>query len=254
MRGERSPLSEEVKSELARIHPSTCDARVLSALLPRAGHLGAPARRLVQSLRSAQETRSWLVDSLVAAKPLLARRCCRRAYVRGLFLAGGSLSAGGSGYLLEVRPPHGEARRARHILTGLGLAPKARTRRGRTVLLLRNADAITAFLRLAGATETLLRFESRRVSREVRGRTNAAVNAEAANLARAVAAAREQAEAIRTLAETGRLAALPAQVRAAARARLRAPEATLAELAARFDTTKWSMRQRMRRLIEEAAR
>jgi len=240
-RSDRSPLSEEIKSELARIHPSACDARVLAFLLPRAVHLGAPARRLAHT-------------SETTAPSSLRKACCRRAYLRGLFLAGGSLSAGSSGYLLELRPPRGESLRARHVLAGQRLPPKARTRRGRTVLFLRDADAITAFLRLAGATETLFRFESRRVSREVRGRTNAAVNAEAANLARAVAAAREQSEAIHALARTGRLAALPAQLRSAARARLRAPEATLAELAARFDTTKWSMRQRMRRLIEEAAR
>jgi len=240
-RADRSPLSEEIKAELARIHPTACDARVLSALLPRAAHLGAPARRLAHTIET-------------TVPPSLRKGCCRRAYLRGLFLAGGSLSAGSSGYLLELRPPRGESLRARHVLAGLRLAPQTRVRRERVVLLLRDADTITAFLRLAGATETLLRFESRRVSREVRGRTNAAVNAEAANLARAVAAAREQAEAIRALARTGRLAALPAQLRSAARARVRAPEATLAELAARFDTTKWSMRQRMRRLIEEAAR
>jgi DNA-binding protein WhiA len=240
-RSDRSPLSEEIKAELARIRPSACDARVLSALLPRAAHLGAPARRL------AHTTETTVPSSLRKA-------CCRRAYLRGLFLAGGSLSAGSSGYLLELRPPRGESLRARHVLAGLRLPPKVRARRGRTVLFLRDADRIAAFLRVAGATETLLRFESRRVSREVRGRTNAAVNAEAANLARAVAAAREQAEAIRALARTGRLAALPVQLRSAARARLRAPEATLSELAARFDTTKWSMRQRMRRLLEEAAR
>lgn len=248
-RADRSPLSEEIKAELARIHPSSCDARVLSALLPRAGHLGAPARRLAHSTETTLPTKTP-----TTMRSSLRKACCRRAYLRGLFLAGGSLSAGTSGYLLELRPPRGESLRARHVLAGLRLPPKVRNRRERTVLFLRDADRIAAFLRLAGATETLLRFESRRVSREVRGRTNAAVNAEAANLARAVAAAREQAEAIRALARTGRLAALPAQLRSAARARLRAPEATLAELAARFDTTKWSMRQRMRRLIEESAR
>ena len=240
-REDRSPLSEEVKAELARIHPSACDARVLAALLPRAGHLGAPARRLAHSTGA-------------AAKPSMRRTCCRRAYLRGLFLAGGSLSAGRSGYLLELRPPRGETARARAALVAAGLVPKIHVRRARKVLMLREANAIAAFLRLAGATETLLRFESRRVSREVRAATNAWVNAESANLARAVAAARRQAAAIRVLAEAGRLAAMPAPVRAAAAARLRAPEATLAELAARLDTTKWSVRQRLRRILEEAAR
>ncbi|HYK98844.1 MAG TPA: DNA-binding protein WhiA [Candidatus Acidoferrales bacterium] len=237
----RSPLSEEVKAELARIHPTACDARVLAALLPRATHLGAPARRLAHS------TETTVPSSLRKA-------CCRRAYLRGLFLAGGSLSAGPSGYLLELRPPRGEASRARHLLSGEGLAARTRVRRGRTVLTLRSADAIAAFLRLAGAGETLLRFESRRVQREVRGRTNAAVNAESANLARAVGAARVQSDAIRSLERSGRLARLPREVRSAAAARVRSPEATLAQLAARLDTTKWSVRGRLRRILDEAGR
>jgi DNA-binding protein WhiA len=120
--------------------------------------------------------------------------------------------------------------------------------------MLRAADEIASFLRHAGAGETLLRFETRRVSREMRGHTNASVNADAANLTRAVAAARDQIEAVRALAQSGRLARLPAEVRAAASARLRSPEATLADLALRLDTTKWIVRQRLRRVTEEAAR
>lgn len=253
-RGARSPLSEEVKGELARVRPSACDARVLAALLPRAGHLGAPARRLAQSVRFADEDRSRLTDSLGAAKLRLARSCCKRAYLRGLFLAGGSLSAGHSGYLLELRPPRGETARARHALIAAGLPPRSRARRGRAVHTLRSAESIAAFLRLAGATETLLRFETRRVAREVRGRTNAAVNAEAANVTRAVRAAGEQTEAIRELRAAGRLASLPGPVRTAAAARLRSPEASLAQLARRLRSTKWVVRQRMRRLLDEAAR
>ena len=237
----RSPFSEEIKAELSRIHPTACDARVLAALLPRAIHLGMPARRLAHSTET-------------SAPSSLRRACCRRAYLRGLFLAGGSLSAGHAGYLLELRPPRGEATRARRLLIAAGLAPRARSRRGRAVLMLRSAEAIAAFLRLTGATETLLRFEARRVQREVRGRTNAAVNAESANLARTVAAAREQTAAIRALARTGRLARLPSELRGAAAARTHAPEATLSQLAARVSTTKWSMRQRLRRLVEEADR
>jgi DNA-binding protein WhiA len=88
----------------------------------------------------------------------------------------------------------------------------------------------------------------------MRGHTNASVNADAANLARAVAAARDQIEAVRAMVASGRLARLPVDVRAAAAARLRAPEATLAELAARLDTTKWVVRQRLRRVMQEASR
>ena len=241
-RAQRSPLSEEVKAELARVRPGDCDRRVLAALLPRAEHLGAPARRLAHAAETG------------GGRASLRRECCRRTYLRGLFLAGGSVSAGPSGYLLEVRPPRGEATRARAVLKREGFAPRWRMRRGRQVLMLRDADEIASFLRHAGAGETLLRFETRRVSREMRGRTNASVNADAANLARAVAAARDQIEAVRALTVSGRLGGLPAEVRAAAAARLRAPEATLSELAVRLDTTKWVVRQRLRRVTDEAAR
>jgi len=237
---ERSPLSEEIKAELTRVPLKSCDARVLGALLPRAGHLGVPARRL------AHRTEDLDPGSL------FRRSCCRRAYLRGLMLSGGSVSAGPSGYLLELRPPRGEVRRAASLLGREGFAPAIRSRRGQLVFTIRDAELIAAFLRACGATETLLRFEARRVSREVRGRTNALVNAEAANLARAVVAAREQTEAIRALVRGGRLAKLPQPLREAARARLRAPTATLNDLARRLDTTKWVVRSRLRRLVEEA--
>jgi len=239
---DRSPLSDEVKAELARIPLRACDRHVLAELLPRAAHLGVPARRLAH--------RAEEVDPHAA----LARGCCRRAYLRGLFLAGGSLSAGASGYLLELRPPRGEAVRARTVLAREGLRPRGRQRRGRLVLALREGDAIASFLRAAGATETLMRFETKRVAREVRARTNAAVNADSANLARAVVAAREQTAAIHTLAERRMLARLGGPLRDAARARLRMPTATLAELAVRLGTTKWTVRSRMRRLMAEAVR
>lgn len=240
-RRERSPLSEEVKAELARVPLRPCDARVLAALLPHARHLGVPARRLAH--------RAEMGDPHAA----LRRRCCRRTYLRGLFLAGGSVSAGRSGYLLELRPPRGEVHRAGTTLAREGFAPAVRSRRGQLVLGLRDAEVIAAYLRAAGATETLLRFEARRVSREMRGRTNALVNADSANLGRAIAAARTQTDAIRALVADGRLKALPEPVRDAARARLRAPTATLADLADRLDTTKWSVRSRLRRIVAEAA-
>ncbi|MDQ6859083.1 MAG: DNA-binding protein WhiA [Chloroflexota bacterium] len=237
---ERSPLSDEVKAELARLPLKPCDARVLAELLPRAGHLGVPARRLAHRTEEADPG------------SLFRRACCRRTYLRGLVLAGGSVSAGPSGYLLELRPPRGEVRRAASILGREGFAPAIRSRRGQLVFTIRDAETIAAYLRACGATETLLRFEARRVSREMRGRTNALVNAESANLARAVAAARTQTEAIRVLTREGRLSRLPAPVRRAATARLRAPTATLNDLARRLDTTKWVVRSRLRRLVEEA--
>ena len=138
------------------------------------------------------------------------------------------------------------------MLVREGFLVHERIRRGRAVLALRDGDAIATFLRAAGATETLLRFETKRVGREVRARTNALVNADAANLARTVAAAREQVAAIRRVVERDGLATLSEPVAAVARARLRAPTASLIELAARLGTTKWIVRSRLRQVMEVA--
>ena len=241
LRADRSPLSEEIKGELARIHPTACDARVLAALLPRATHLGVPARRLAHS------TETKMPSSL-------RRACCRRAYLRGLFLAGGSVSAGPSGYLLELRPPRGEAIRAHARARGRG--PPADSayaswpqrvhaavgRLDRDVPAARRRDGDAPAVRVtprvargAGADER----GGERGGRECRARRDRS--------ARAI-------DAVRALAEAGRLGRLSPDLRAAARARQRAPEASLAQLGARLSTTKWVVRQRMRRLVDEAAR
>ena len=80
------------------------------------------------------------------------------------------------------------------------------------------------------------------------------MNADSANLVRAVTSAREQTEAIHELAAQRRLEGLDVPLRDAARARLRMPTATLAELAVRLGTTKWAVRSRLRRVVAEAAR
>ncbi len=237
----RSPLSEEVKAELARAPLAAWDRRVLAALLPRAAHLGLPERRVAHSSGAAP------------AHAYLRQACCRRTYLPGLCLAGRWLSAGRSGYLRGLRPPRGEVVRARPARArgpGATAADPAAAPRSD----LREAQVIASFLRATGASETALRFESRRVARELRGRTNALVNADAANPARAVRSAREQLIALRELARRGRLRALPAPGRAAAHPRVVAPTAALVDLACGPRTTKGAVRGRLRRVREEAGR
>jgi DNA-binding protein WhiA len=156
---------------------------------------------------------------------------CRFAYLRGRFLARGSLSLASSRSHLEFVLPPDEAPILAGWLAEIELPASWRIRRGRGVVTWKSAEIVGMFLRRIGAGASLLELEVRQVSRAMRGDMNRVINAESANLQRAVAAAGRQLEAIDALEADGRLAEQPYVVRVVAEARRETPEATFAELA-----------------------
>jgi DNA-binding protein WhiA len=159
---------------------------------------------------------------------------CRVAYLRGRFLAHGSLSlASGRTHLEFVLPPD-EATELCEQLAQLEMPATQRVRRGRGVVTWKSVETVGTFLRVVGGGASLLELESRQVSRTVRGEINRVINAESANLQRAVAAAARHVEAIAALESDGRLAEQSYVVRLVAAARVEEPEATFAELAERL--------------------
>jgi DNA-binding protein WhiA len=177
---------------------------------------------------------------------------CRVAYLRGVFLAHGSLSVSAAGSHLELVVPGDELDRHASLADGLGYSAGTRLRRGRGVLTWKNAETIVSLLRRLGASATTLELEARLVGRAVHGHLNRVVNAEHANVRRAVAAASRQLSEIELLDGRGELRRLPKQVRRVAESRRRAPEATLAELAANLDLSRGQV-QRAFHVIEGAA-
>lgn len=161
-----------------------------------------------------------------------ARRHCREAWLRGRFLAAGSLSMGDAGLHLELSDEPAAAEPLAAALTGMGLAPSWRVRRGRGVVTLKRIDDVITLLRWMGASATVLDLEARLVTRQLQGHLNRVINAEGANLRRSVRAAHRQAEAVRMLRDDGRLAELAPHDREVGGARLEAPDASLTELAA----------------------
>ncbi|MGH2512975.1 MAG: DNA-binding protein WhiA [Candidatus Limnocylindrales bacterium] len=177
---------------------------------------------------------------------------CRVAWLRGRFLARGSLSlAGGRAHLEFVLPP-AEAPILVERLAQFGLPAAWRLRRERGVVTWKSAETIGTFLRRIGAGPAILELEARQVSRAVRGELNRVINAESANLQRAVRAAGRQLAAIDRLASDGRLMTLPAQVRQIADARRTTPEATLTELAEGLELHRSTVQRGLER-IEELA-
>lgn len=173
---------------------------------------------------------------------------CRAAYLRGRFLTHGSLSLAAGRTHLEFVVPADEAESLCLHLGEMDLPASWRLRRGRGVVTWKSAETVGTFLRLVGAVAVLLELESRQVSRSVRGDLNRVINAESANLTRAVAAAARQIEAIETVDADGRLAVQPYMVRVIADLRREVPDATLAELAERLAIHKSAVQRALERI------
>jgi LAGLIDADG DNA endonuclease family protein/WhiA-like protein len=253
-RSERDLVSA-LRAELAAIDPSRpCDRRAEAAGLgttspSREGPVARLSVRLGRvRLRGRSASGGPPGGPEAAFDWPSAAEHCRMAYLRGLFLARGSLSLASGRTHLEFVVDSDEAATLAERLSEVDLPGSWRLRRGRGVVTWKSGDTIGLFLRRIGAGGALLELEARQVSRALRGDLNRVLNAESANLHRAVGAAGRQIAAIGELEGDGRLADQPYVVRLVAEARRETPEATLAELAERLDLHRSAVQRALERV------
>ena len=248
-------LVAALRAELAAIAPSrACDRRAEAAGLAHRGRRPAPAlaRLAIRLEPSGTAPGGQRSDGRGAFDWAGVPDHCRWAWLRGVFLSRGSLSlASGRTHLEFVLDP-GAARQLAERLADVGLSATVRARRERGVVTWKSADRVGTFLRGIGGRAALLEREVRQVARAMRGDLNRALNAESANLQRAVAAAARQLAAIDQLAADGRLEEQPPLLRLVAEARRVTPEATLAELADRLELTRSAVQRALERLEQLA--
>jgi len=162
---------------------------------------------------------------------LIKKRCDRIAYLRGAFLAGGSISNPEGNYHLEIIT--GDAILASDLsklFNKFHLNAKISMRKKFHVVYLKESDHIFTFLALIGAHQAVLEFENIRILKEMRNQVNRIVNCETANLNKTVDAAVRQLENIRLIERTIGLEALPENLQEIARLRLEYPDSSLKEL------------------------
>lgn len=262
MTGSDRDLVSSLRAELAAIDPPRpCDREAeslglgsglatreasVARLAVRLGR-GTDARKLLQARRRPKRVHAGDEPAATFEWAAVAEHC-RLAYLRGVFLADGSLSLAGGRTHLEFVLGVADAPILAERLGEIGLPASWRVRRRRGVVTWKSAETVVTFLRRIGAGSSLLELEARQVSRAMRGDLNRVINAESANLQRVVAAAGRQLEAIVTLDRDGRLADQPLVVRAVAAARRETPEATLAELAERLDLHRSAVQRALDRI------
>lgn len=191
----------------------------------------------------------------MAPRDLLRRECCRRAYLRGVFLGGGSVNKPEGNYHLEIITDNKMfADTISNLMNKFNLAAKSSQRKSWNVVYLKESDHIVRFLNIIGAHSALFNFENARIYKDMRNNVNRLVNCETANLNKTVNAAVRQKENIDLIKDTIGLEKIPKPIREAAELRLKYPDACLAELGKLMQSPlgKSGVNHRMRK-IEEIA-
>jgi DNA-binding protein WhiA len=210
--------------------------------------------RVLQTLNEAGVLDARLAPLPVPPRRVVARSCCRAAYLRGALLAAGSVSGPRDAHL-ELRAHTVESARflARLAAEGdihLGVVERP----SHAAAYAKGGEAVAELLGFVGAHDAALVLEESAVLGSTRARANRLANADHANLVRTARSAQEEVRAIRRLDRTGELERLPPDLRQVADLRLRNPALSLRELAARCrpPVTKTAVHRRLKRLVRLA--
>ncbi|WP_077328007.1 DNA-binding protein WhiA [Virgibacillus siamensis] len=172
----------------------------------------------------------------------LQKDCCKKSYLRGAFLAGGSINnPETSSYHLEIFNAYEEHNNALcDLLNDFDLRARKLERKKGYITYLKEAEKITEFLSIIGAHNALFKFEDVRIVRDMRNSVNRLVNCETANLNKTIGAAFRQIENIKLIERTVGLDALPEKLQEIAELRVKHQDVSLKELGELVSTGKIS--------------
>ncbi len=188
-------------------------------------------QRFLEALKIEDETGNLTENKKITDQRILQSSCCRRAFIRGAFLASGSISDPEKFYHLEIVCTSQEkAEQMRQIINSFPVEAKIVRRKKYHVVYIKEGEQIGEMLRIMEASLAVMNLENIRIVKEMRNSINRQVNCETANIHKTVSAAIEQINDIKYIREYVGFDNLPENLREIALARLEKPEATLKEL------------------------
>ena len=215
---------------------------------------GEDAFKVLEALKIC-DTAGHLMMRHLTDPVLIKNSCCKRAYLRGCYMAVGSMSDPYKSYHLElVCGLQAQAEQLLKILHDFSLDAKMIVRKKYHVVYMKEGENIADFLNITEAHKALMEFENTRIYKGMRNMVNRKVNCEAANITKTVNAATRQVEDIRLIREKMGLEGLPEPLRQMAYVRLENPQASLGELGKLLDPPvgKSGVNHRLRKLGELA--
>lgn len=183
-----------------------------------------------------KDTMDILNPNYKVKESIIKNRCCKRSYIRGSFLGGGSVNNPENSYHLEFttnNEDHGDD--LSNIINTFGLSAKVIERKESFVVYLKESSQIVDLLNIIGAHIALLDFENVRVLKDMRNNVNRLVNCETANLSKTIDAAMTQVENIKLIQDTKGLHTLAPKLREVAYLRLEFRDSTLKEIGEMLD-------------------
>lgn len=217
---------------------------------------GEMVTRILTTLKWCKEDCFSLpLDEQRADGLLVQNVCCKRAFIRGAFLASGSMSDPNKSYHFEiVCRTKVQAEQLQQLMNGFETDAKIVERKGHYVVYLKEGSQIVDMLNVMEAYVSLMNLENVRILKEMRNSVNRKVNCETANISKTVNAAVKQLEDIEFIRSKMGLDQLPQNLREIALLRLEYPEAALKELGNYLTPPvgKSGVNHRLRKLAEIA--
>ncbi len=206
--------------------------------------------RVLNELRLLDEGQPFGMRSVPASEVVL-RDCCKRSFLRGLFLAGGSTGDPQKAYHFEIAVgDEALCAFAEEMLGALDLPARRVQRKTQYVVYMKDGGHMAEALTLIGAHKALLALENVRIVKEIRNEANRQANCDTANVDKALAAAEQQISVIEVIEKKMSVEALPGPLREVAEMRLKYPDASLAEIGGMLTPAigKSGVKARMRKL------
>ena len=191
------------------------------------------------------------------ASDVIKKRCDKKAALRGIFLANGSVSDPSKSYHMEITcDEEYRAKEVSKLINSFGLKSKIVLRKNRFVVYIKEGEQICDFLNIIGASSQYFKFQNVMITKDMKNKANRISNCEAANLDKTVNAAQKQIADIKLIDEIKGIETLPDKLYETAKMRIQFPDLGLAELAKEFDPvlTKSGLNHRLVKISEIAAK
>lgn len=193
--------------------------------------------------------------NIIDPMSLIKKDCCKKAFLRGAFLAGGFVNDPQKGYHFELLSDKKEFTKIlTYLLSLFNIIPKCAVRKKYDVLYVKESETVADLLSIMGAHKSMMELANTRIVKDVRNKVNRRNNCDMANISKAVNAASKQIEDILLIEESVGIETLPESLKEMARKRLENPESSLTELGALFDPPvgKSGVNHRLRKISEFA--
>ena len=203
-----------------------------------------------------REGNNYISDGIYSG--IVRTKCCKKAYLRGVFMGAGTMSDPEKGYDLEfvLESATMAADLKKLINSFVDLSCKVTERRGKHVVYMKKADYISDMLAIMGASSQAFSMEETRIKKEMVGSARRMSNCDSANMDRSIEASMKHIEAIKKIQKTKGLASLPETLREAAELRLENPDVSLTALGEMCEPSvkKAAISKRLKKIEEIAVK